>query len=128
MQAIVTPFQTLGAGHTFETMTRVLGLIALVGALMVTGVAGASPASQVRLPVSVIDEESADDADSVVVEKGDHLWKISARHLGAEAAIRDIAPYWRQVVDVNTPRLRSRDPDLIYPGEVVKLPATREQQ
>jgi nucleoid-associated protein YgaU len=55
------------------------------------------------------------------VAKGDHLWKISARHLDTDAN-HEIAPYWRQLIEVNTPHLRSGDPDLIYPGEVVELP------
>lgn len=110
-------------------MTRVLAIVALVGALMATGVAGASPASQVRLPVQVAsDGEGQPDPDSVVVERGDHLWKISARHLGEKAPDHHVAPYWREVVEVNTPRLRSGDPDLIFPGEVVDLPAIPEQR
>ena len=63
---------------------------------------------------------------SVVVAKGDHLWKISAIHLESvlqrpvESA--DVSPYWRDVIDANIGTLRSGDPDLIYPGEVVVLP------
>lgn len=110
-------------------MARVLVIIALVGAFMANGVAGASPANEVRLPVMVSTEtKAADEPDSVVVRKGDHLWKISARHLGDGAADSDIAPYWLRVIDVNTPHLRSGDPDLIYPGEVVQLPAIRGQR
>lgn len=75
----------------------------------------------VRLPVRV---EVA--SSSVVVQPGDHLWKISARHLtrdlGRKAADSEIWPYWREVVVSNTPGLRSGDPDLIYPGEVIELP------
>lgn len=109
-------------------MTRVLMIVTLVALFLATGVAGAAPASQVRLPVSFTSEtEPGQAADSVVVVEGDHLWKISARHIGEEATDREIAPYWREVVDVNTPHLRSGDPDLIYPGEVVDLPAIRER-
>lgn len=104
-------------------------IVGLVGALVATGVAGASPASQVRVPVTVTPvNDAASDPGSVVVEKGDHLWKISARHLGKEATNDDITPYWREVVDVNTPRLKSGDPDLIFPGEVVELPAIRARR
>lgn len=74
----------------------------------------------------------ADDAESepgtVVVERGDHLWKISANHLEQHAPGEIVAPYWRRVVDANTPRLRSGDPNLIYPGEVIELPAVTEQR
>lgn len=104
-------------------MGRALVLVALVAAMVATGVAGAAPADTVRLPVTTFHDAST--PTTVVVEKGDHLWKISARHLGREAAI---APYWRRVVEVNTPHLRSGDPDLIYPGEVVELPPISERQ
>jgi hypothetical protein len=35
---------------------------------------------------------------------------------------REIAVYWLKVCSVNRDSLRSGDPDLIYPGEIVKLP------
>lgn len=109
-------------------MSRVTAIVGLVFVLMATGVAAASTSSQVRLPVSVgPSSDTGKDGGSVVVAKGDHLWKISARHLGDEATDDDIAPYWRQVVEINTPQLRSGDPNLIYPGEVVELPAIRER-
>lgn len=104
-------------------MVRVLAIIALVGLAMAGEVAGAAPTDRVRLPVTVDPEQAPGDrSGSVVVEKGDHLWKISAQHLGEETADEEIAPYWREVIDVNTPHLRSGDPDLIYPGEIVELP------
>jgi hypothetical protein len=63
---------------------------------------------------------------SVVVEPGDNLWVISARHLervtGTSVDGGTIVRYWRRVVDANRDRLRSGDPDLIYPGESVLLP------
>lgn len=108
-------------------MTRVIAIVALVGLLMATGVAGADTTAQVRHPIT-LESEPADGSGSegsVVVEAGDHLWKISARHLGPGVADREVAPYWKEVITVNTPHLRSGDPDLIYPGEVVRLPATR---
>lgn len=63
---------------------------------------------------------------SVVVEKGDHLWSISAHHL-EESLTRppsssEITPYWRDVIEANRDRLRSGDPNLIYPGETVIMP------
>jgi nucleoid-associated protein YgaU len=60
---------------------------------------------------------------------GDNLWTIAKGHLaatrGRPAATlsdREVAAYWLKVVDANRQRLRSRDPDLIYPGEQVTLP------
>jgi nucleoid-associated protein YgaU len=110
-------------------MSRILTLIALVGVLMATGVAGAAPDQRVRLPVSPPPAgEAAVGPDTVVVAPGDHLWKISERRLGPASPDEVIAPYWLEVIQANTPRLRSGDPDLIYPGEVVELPAIPEQR
>lgn len=95
-------------------------IVFLVGMFMATGVAGAAPAEQVRLPVTTTQTQPT--TGTVTVVKGDHLWKISARHLGPEAGNGDIAPYWRTVIEVNTPNLKSGDPDLIYPGEVIEMP------
>lgn len=105
-------------------MGRVLIIVGLVAMSMATGVAGAEPIDQLLHPINSSHEETSDEAAaaSVVVVEGDHLWKISARHLGATAGNEQIAPYWRQVVETNAPHLRSGDPDLIYPGEVVQLP------
>lgn len=60
------------------------------------------------------------------VQPGDNLWVISRRHLegalGHRPTNHEVAPYWRRVIDANTARLISGDPDLIYPGEVIELP------
>jgi nucleoid-associated protein YgaU len=63
------------------------------------------------------------------VVSGDNLWKIAREHLsrersGGSGAPTDdeVAAYWVKVVDANRHRLRSGDPDLIYPGERVTLP------
>jgi LysM domain len=63
------------------------------------------------------------------VVPGDNLWTIAAQHLVHELDVRAshlsnrrIAIYWLKVVSANRDSLRSGDPDLIYPGEVVKLP------
>jgi nucleoid-associated protein YgaU len=65
---------------------------------------------------------------SVVVTSGDHLWKISQSHLdrvlGRPATVDEVVAYWRSVIEANRERLQSGDPDLIYPGEVVLLPAS----
>jgi nucleoid-associated protein YgaU len=58
--------------------------------------------------------------------RGDHLWSMAevrlGEHLGRRASDHEIAPYWRAVVEANRARLRSGDPDLIYPGETIALP------
>lgn len=61
----------------------------------------------------------------VVVTEGDHLWALAERRisstLGRPAADHEVAPYWRDVVSSN-PEIRSGNPDVIYPGEVIVLP------
>jgi hypothetical protein len=65
-------------------------------------------------------------AASYTVVAGDHLWAIAGRRL---TEVRGQAPdegehagYWVRLVDANRGRLRSGDPDLIFPGEVIELP------
>lgn len=103
-------------------MGRVVSIVALVVLAMAGGVAGASSPDRVRTPVDAGTDRVTNESGTVVVERGDHLWKISARHLGENSPESEIGPYWREVIEVNLPRLRSGDPDLIFPGEVVELP------
>jgi hypothetical protein len=63
------------------------------------------------------------------VVRGEHLWSIAADRVAtatgkspADLAPADIAPYWLRVVEINRPRLRSGNPNLVSPGEVVELP------
>ena len=60
------------------------------------------------------------------VRTGDHLWGIAEHHLeatlGRIGSDAEIATYWSHVIDVNRSRLRSGDPDLIFPGEVIECP------
>ena len=62
-----------------------------------------------------------------VVVPGDNLWQIARAEVSrATATARptdaDIAPYWHRVVEKNRTTLRSGDPSLIFPGEIVALP------
>lgn len=54
-----------------------------------------------------------------VVAAGESLWTIAAARVAPGA---EVAPYWARVVDANRQSLRSGNPNLIYPGEVVELP------
>lgn len=63
------------------------------------------------------------------VAPGDNLWKIAARHLEAVTgrsglSSGEIASHWRRVIAANQDRLRSGNPDLIFPGEQLILPST----
>jgi LysM domain len=62
-----------------------------------------------------------------VVVPGDNLWIIAERHLEqvterGDLSDREVANYWVAVIEANRNRVRSGDPDLIYPGEVIVLP------
>ncbi|MEX0795195.1 MAG: hypothetical protein WEB67_03105 [Acidimicrobiia bacterium] len=63
---------------------------------------------------------------TVVVESGDHIWKISKESLGGklqrEPRNEEVHPYWLETIEINVDSLRSGDPDLIYPGEELVLP------
>jgi len=61
----------------------------------------------------------------VVVRAGDNLWVIAHAALAQGDRLVEpaaVSPYWRRVIEANTTRLRSHDPNLIFPGERVVLP------
>ncbi len=101
-------------------MKRAAVVLVVTILTLVSDMVVAQPSVSVRLPVVMQTETSE---TTVVVERGDHLWKIAARHLEQTGSDQPIAPYWRSVVEINRDELRSGDPDLVYPGEVVLLPA-----
>lgn len=67
---------------------------------------------------------------TVVVESGDHIWKISKESLGGsldrEPRDEEVHPYWLETIEINLDSLRSGDPDLIYPGEELLLPGASD--
>lgn len=67
------------------------------------------------------------EAEHVVVMPGDNMWLLAERRLldllGRPALDHEVAPYWLAVIGANKDRIRSGDPDLIFPGEVLVLPA-----
>ena len=87
-----------------------------------------SDSGSIRIPYRLA--EPGDGSGSVTVTRGDHLWKISERHLEASLyrtpTQGELRTYWKTVVEANSTRLRSRNPDLIYPGEVIELPPVPE--
>lgn len=62
---------------------------------------------------SVADEVAGVDPKFHTVEKGDNLWKISEKALGNGAR-------YTEIFEANKPMLK--DPDLIYPGQVLRIP------
>ena len=110
-------------GFGLRGLTVALFVCALLGADIALAGEGAD---QVRMPIGPGAHDSR--PRQVTVVEGDHLWKISKRHLEDQMqrlpANSEIGPYWRNVIDENLATLRSGDPDLIYPGEVIELPET----
>jgi hypothetical protein len=82
---------------------------------------GAAPAPLVGSTPAI-----APAATSYTVRAGDNLWRIAARQIravaGAEPTTTTIARYWERMIAANRETLRSGDPNLIYPGEIVTLP------
>ena len=60
----------------------------------------------------------------VVVREGDSLWGIAAASLPAAAGPRQIAGTWPRWYMSNSARI-GPDPDLIYPGTVLRPPTDR---
>ena len=59
----------------------------------------------------------------VVVRDGDSLWKLAARELGPAATAEAIAARWPDWYAANR-HVIGNDPDLIYPGQVLRIPPT----
>ena len=51
----------------------------------------------------------------VTVQKGDNLWKIATKAYG-----KGKGPKYKEIFEANKPMLK--DPDLIYPGQVLRIP------
>ncbi len=62
---------------------------------------------------TVEDEVEGGDPVFHTVEKGDNLWKIAQKALGNGAR-------YTEIFEANKPMLK--DPDLIYPGQVLRIP------
>lgn len=55
-----------------------------------------------------------------LVQAGESLWSIAADQVGAKDP-QVVGPYWAQLLTAN-PDLPSGDPDLIHPGDLVRIP------
>lgn len=67
---------------------------------------------------------------TVIAEPGDHLWRLAAdalaAHLGRQPRLIELNEYWLRVIDTNRDHLTSGDPNLIYSGESIRLPAVAQ--
>ena len=63
-----------------------------------------------------------------IVRPGDDMWSVTAGYLihqeNTPPSVARTTEVWREVVALNQNRIRSGDPDLIFPGETLLLPAT----
>jgi len=70
--------------------------------------------------------DRGDASVTYTVQRGDHLWSITAgylaAHLGRTASAEEIAALWNQVIEINRNLIGSGDPNLIFPGERIVLP------
>jgi LysM domain len=80
-----------------------------------------SPASGLR---PALRAGSSPTSEAVVVLRGDTLWSIAARHLGPAASAADIEIEWHRWLATNR-EVIGDDPDLILPGQLLRLPASR---
>jgi hypothetical protein len=108
---------------------RIPPLPTLPSAQQSTGASGDSPIATTGADdLADVHREQHSKTARVIVQEGDNLWSISRRHLtaahGSRPTNEQIAPYWRRVIAVNRSSLISGDPDLIYPGEVLTMPAS----
>lgn len=107
---------------------------AFVSALVVGPIAPAAAASadQAGIPLppgiqTLVEPTEAirrDVTPTHVVTPGESLWSIAAAEMARRGHGDAVGGYWRKVVAVNEPHLRSGDPDLIYPGEEIILPTS----
>lgn len=110
-------------------MGRPFAIVVLTAVMLaLSALAWAAPAGESRYPPIPLQPLSA--TETTVVQPGDHLWKISASHLSDSldraAEDSEIAPYWRLIIAENRDDLRSGNPDLIFPGEIVALPVASD--
>lgn len=78
------------------------------------------PGQDVRL-VTTVPSPDRPAANELVVRRGDSLWAIAARHLGAGAGAAEIAAEWPRWYAENRERI-GPDPDLLRPGQRLRAP------
>ena len=70
-------------------------------------------------------------ATTYIVRPGDNFWRLAQRRITTDATSADVGTvrsYWVRLVDANRSRIRSGDPNLIYPGEVLEHPAIGDRE
>jgi hypothetical protein len=123
-------------------VTGVVGMTASTTTTTSTTVAPTTATTSATVPVEppVLTGELDEDGIPVGLEfplfndqhtiiGGENLWLIAANQLAAitdrtleQVPQTDIAAYWERVIGNNRSNLRSGNPDLVYPGEVITFP------
>lgn len=85
------------------------------------------PPPSALVPVPAPPPPPEPEARTVTLVPGDHLWSVAERTLATEQrrfpAEREVARYWRLLVELNRPDLPDpADPDLVFAGDVIRLP------
>ena len=62
--------------------------------------------------------------DEVIVQPGDSLWTISARHLGPEASNANVAEAWPRWYAANRGVI-GENPELLQPGQILHAPTAK---
>lgn len=80
----------------------------------------------VNQPTVADDDDDESEPGTHTVVEGDNLWVIAENHLrdvaGRDVTEDEICEYWVRLIAANEGSLRSGDPDLIYPSEILTLP------
>ncbi len=74
--------------------------------------------SEVKADELEVEDDSAPEALYYTIEKGDTLWAIASKHLGSGAKYTEIFEANREVI---------KDPDLIFPGQKIRIPKAEQQ-
>lgn len=124
--------KTLGDGRRWQEIRQLnLGRIMADGHTITATTDRLLPNWQLLLPhdanVPDPDGTTSPVPDTVVVERGDHFWKIAEETLeqgwGRRPSDLETADYWRRLVALNRPHLTApHDPNLIKPGQTYNLP------
>ncbi len=78
-------------------------------------------------PVATV---AVEQSQTYTVASGDNLWTIASAHIEStvdgDPSAPEVTEYWLRVIAANRDTLRSGDPNLIYPGEIVALPLAQD--
>jgi LysM repeat protein len=103
------------------TAVEETGTALLAGTTTVTASPEGAPTLDTAAATTLV--ESAATPGTVVVESGDSLWAIAARHLPPDASDAQIAAAWPRWYEANAVEIGA-DPDLIRQGQVLVAPAS----